>query len=170
MVRPNVVRAYTAPVAMPFAICCQIIVRRPGVRGQRVRSQKSEVRKQKTENNRGTRSGRSGRSVGRALPAASDQARPTARGQRTGGQAGAGTDGCARAGNQCVWSPRPGYPCRLAKCRKLTLRQAGQKGPDARRRTHPLDGYPGPSEAYTGYAAASARASGVPSRRLGPRR
>jgi hypothetical protein len=36
--------------------------------------------------------------------------------------------------------------------------------------THPTDGYPASSEAYTGYAAASARACGVPVRRMGPRR
>jgi hypothetical protein len=42
---------------------------------------------------------------------------------------------------------------------KPVFTQAAQKGPDARRRTHPSDGYPGPSEAYFRYAAMSAQAS-----------
>jgi len=36
--------------------------------------------------------------------------------------------------------------------------------------THPADGYPGPSEACFRYAAMSARAGGVPVRRMGPRK
>jgi hypothetical protein len=36
--------------------------------------------------------------------------------------------------------------------------------------TQPSDGYPGPSEAYSWYAATSARAGGVPIRRMGLRR
>ena len=38
------------------------------------------------------------------------------------------------------------------------LLDTAKKGPDARRRTHPLDGYPRPREAYSRYVAASARA------------